>query len=564
MEFLATNVTDNNLPKRSQTRTTVTASRVESNEAWLTARRVARELDRILDAAGPRRREVDRAGAELRLSARQVYRLLARYGVERRVSSLLPRTSGARKKRLHDDVESVIAETLRAQWLTLEAPPLAPVVAEIRARCEEAGLAAPSHFAVDQRIASLFSPEEVARKRSANPTHLLRLKPRPGYIRAAKPLEVCQIDHTPTDINFVEVVDGEGLYVGRAYLTLVADVATRCILGFCLTLEKPSALSVALCLAHAMARKEAWLSARGILHSWPMFGRPRLLVTDSAKEFKGCAFQRGCEDYGVRIRYRDRGRVHHGGVVERLLGKLNGVLATHPGSTGRSVADRDAYPAQRRARLSFADLERCVALAVIDHNQQQNEKTLKTPTAEWARHSGDLQNFEDDPARVVLAFLPRVERRLSPQGVSLFALDYYSPWLGALVPRRDHLGRLEVRYDPRDISHIYVRDPETGAFRSVGRRDGRLAPMTLWEHRSDRGRRREANARSDVEKVALRREIAGIVAKSKPSQVDLRDAVRRSHAAAVVKPYEAMGPPSPDLPAAHPPREKRRLPVEDW
>ncbi|TIW75610.1 MAG: hypothetical protein E5V58_00375 [Mesorhizobium sp.] len=42
--------------------------------------------------------------------------------------------------------------------------------------------------------------------------------------------------------------------------------------------------------------------------------------------------------------------------------KLNAVLATQPGSTGRSVANRDQYPAQQQARLSFADLERCVAL----------------------------------------------------------------------------------------------------------------------------------------------------------------------------------------------------------
>src|SRR5208282_6774001 len=147
---------------------------------------------------------VDRAAAELRLSTRQVYNLLARYRVNRRVSSLLPRTNGARKKWLGDEIEEIIAATSRAQWLTLEAPPLAPVVAEIRARCEEAGLAAPSYGAVDRRIPSLFSPEELAKKRSANPKHLLRLKPRPGYIRASKPLEVCQIDHTPTDINFVE------------------------------------------------------------------------------------------------------------------------------------------------------------------------------------------------------------------------------------------------------------------------------------------------------------------------------------------------------------------------
>jgi hypothetical protein len=167
-------------------------------------------------------------------------------------------------------------------------------------------LAAPSHFVVARRIPSLFSPEEIARKQSANPKHLQRLKPRPAYIRASKPLEVCQIDHTPTDIHFVEVVEREGVFVGRAYLTLVADVATRSILGFCLTLEKPSALSVALCLAQAMCPKEDWLAARGLERRWPMFGRPRLLVTDSAKEFKGRAFQRGCEDYGIRIRYRDR------------------------------------------------------------------------------------------------------------------------------------------------------------------------------------------------------------------------------------------------------------------
>lgn len=552
------------MPGRLHTRKTISVSAPPSEESWLDARRIARELDKILDEADQHRTAVERAAAELRLSIRQVYNLLARYRTDRRVSSLLPRRNGARMKRLDQADEDVIATTLRAQWLTLEAPPLAPVVAEIRARCEEAGLAAPSYGAVERRIPSLFSPEELAKKRSANPKHLLRLKPRPGYIRASKPLEVCQIDHTPTDINFVEVVENEGVFVGRAFLTLIADVATRCILGFCLTLEKPSALSVALCLAHAMSPKEDWLAARGIEHPWPMFGRPRLLVTDSAKEFKGSAFQRGCEDYSIRKRYRNRGRVHEGGVVERLLGKLNAILAMHPGSTGRSVADRDGYPAQQRARLGFADLERCVALAAIDHNLQQNEKTLKTPAAEWAQHDRDLPRFKDDPTRVVLSFLPGAKRRLSPQGVSLFALDYYSPWLGGVVPRRDRLDRLEVRYDPRDISHIYVRDPETKEFRSVERRDGRLTPMTLWEHEGDRARRRAANARSDTEKVKIQRKIGEIVAASKPSKGDLRDAVRRTHAAQAVKLHEAMRPPEGETPIERPAREKRRLPVEEW
>ncbi|MEP4561459.1 MAG: transposase, partial [Nitratireductor sp.] len=104
---------------------------------------------------------------------------------------------------------------------------------------------------------------------------------------------------------------------------------------------------------------------------------------------------------------------------------------------------------------------------------------------------------------------------------------------------------------------------ETREFRSVERRDGMLAPMTLWEHEADRLRRRTANARTDVEKVTLRRRIAEIAGGPKPSKAELRNAVRTSHAADAPKPYNAMRPTTP-APADHPVRQKRRLPVEDW
>jgi transposase InsO family protein len=85
-----------------------------------------------------------------------------------------------------------------------------------------------------------------------------------------------------------------------------------------------------------------------------MFGRPGTLVVDGAKEFKGAAFGRGCKEYGIAIRPRHRGNVHQGGVVERLIGALNGVIGSLPGRTGRSVADRDGYPSKAKARLTFA------------------------------------------------------------------------------------------------------------------------------------------------------------------------------------------------------------------
>ena len=233
-------------------------------DAFAEAKRQARAFDKVLDGSGPRRALIARAAAEVNLTSRQVYNLLKRYAAERTVSPLLPRRGNSRAKRLNESVEAIIAATLREQWLVEEAPPLAPVVEEIRARCSTAGERPPSYIAVQTRIPLLFDAMTIAKARSANPKHVRRLKPRPGYITAPHPLAVCQIDHTPADIHFVEVVNDAGVFVGRPYLTIVVDVFSRAILGFCLTIEKPSSLPVALCLAQALCPKDAWLGARGL------------------------------------------------------------------------------------------------------------------------------------------------------------------------------------------------------------------------------------------------------------------------------------------------------------
>ena len=80
-----------------------------SDQHWVMARRVARELDKILDGSDPRRAAIKRAAAELRLTTRQIYNLLARYRADRTVTALLPRTASSRRKRLPEQVEEIIA-----------------------------------------------------------------------------------------------------------------------------------------------------------------------------------------------------------------------------------------------------------------------------------------------------------------------------------------------------------------------------------------------------------------------------------------------------------------------
>jgi putative transposase len=66
-----------------------------------------------------------------------------------------------------------------------------------------------------------------------------------------------QIDHTPVDVIVVDEQDR--LPVGRPWLTLVIDVDSRVVAGFCLSLDDPSTLSVARALTHAVTPKDKWL-----------------------------------------------------------------------------------------------------------------------------------------------------------------------------------------------------------------------------------------------------------------------------------------------------------------
>jgi putative transposase len=103
-------------------------------------------------------------------------------------------------------------------------------------------LDAPARATILGRIKSLKAdadvlPTEVSRH-VRDRTRLLR-----GSAEASRALERVEIDHTLVDTHIVDAKDRGPL--GRPWLTIAIDVATRVVLGFCLTLESPSRLSVA-------------------------------------------------------------------------------------------------------------------------------------------------------------------------------------------------------------------------------------------------------------------------------------------------------------------------------
>lgn len=446
----------------------------------------------------------DAAAAELGVSRRQVYLLVSRWrSGEGLVSDLLPGTSsgGRGGGRLPDDVEAVVREVLRTRYLTRQRRTVVSVCREITRECRARGLRVPSRGTVLRRIAML-DPVKTVTAREGSDAARARKSAGGTPPEITGLLEQVQADHTPVDVI---VVDGKHrLPVGRPYVTVAIDVASRCVIGLVVTLEAPSATSVGLCLAHAASDKRPWLERLGAEAVWPMSGKPAELYVDNAAEFKSEALRRGCEQYGIRLRYRPPGQPHFGGIVERLIGTIMQTVHELPGTTFSSTADRGSYDSGARAVMTLGELQRWLALAVACYHGEVHESLGRTPAAVWAEKSAE----DGTPATVasetafLVDFLPVIRRTLTRTGFTIGHVQYYCDALKPWIARREQLGRFILRRDPRDVSRVWALDPDANAYLEVPYRTLSRPPVSAWEQQAAVARLRELG-RADVDESAL-------------------------------------------------------------
>jgi putative transposase len=83
-----------------------------------------------------------------------------------------------------------------------------------------------------------------------------------------------------------------------------------------------------------------------------------------------------------------------------------------------------------------------------------------------------------DEDRFYLDFLPFRKRTVQRGGVAMFNINYSDGVLLTLLAKPSQL--FMVRYDPRDMSRIYLRDPE-GTYWPIPYSDLRLPAVTLSE-----------------------------------------------------------------------------------
>ena len=450
---------------------------------WETARQREAVL-RTISEQGNLSRQVADAAANLGVSVRTVFRWLAAYRQLPQTSSLLPNPMGPPKgtKRIDAKVEEVIESVINDVYLSKPRAKKEEVARMVGLRCEAMGLKAPSRKPILARLSAL--DKSVVAKARLEPGEAAALVDFvPGTYKVVKPLDVVQIDHTLADVI---VVDEENrLPIGRPWLTLAVDVATRVIVGFYVSLEAPSSTSVALCIAQAVLPKEQWLRQRELNCVWPVWGLPKAVHADNGADFTAAALRRGCDEHGIKLILRPIANPHYGGHIERLIGTIMGRVHLLPGSTGSNPQDKGQYPAEAQARLTMAELEQWLALEICEQYHRRIHKGIrKSPLAAWELgvHGQDpiVRSLPEQPEQFTVSFLPFEERRLRRDGLHMFHIRYWDNVLPVLVkPGVPIL----VRFDPRNLSRVWVMGPDNN-YHPIRYADLSLPPITLWEHRA--------------------------------------------------------------------------------
>ena len=434
-----------------------------------------------LNGTGSLERGINDAVWELGVSRATVWRWIKRLAEEGgRTSALAPRKRGrpTGTMLISSKVEAVIEEHLRRYFLRRERSSLSRVVTEIRSACWQEGLQPPTRRTVQRRLDAMDA-REVAKAREGAKAARQKFAPVTGENKASMPLEVVQIDHTPADIILVDSFERKP--IGRPWVTLAIDVATRMVTGYYTSLEAPSRLSVALCLTQAVAPKAELLAELVRNVPWPAQGKPHSIHVDNGRDFRSHAFRSACAEWGIDLVYRPPGSPHFGGHIERLIGTMMGAVHLLPGTTQSSVVAKGDYDAEGMATMTLSDFDRWFALEICRYNNSIHSSLGCTPVAKWEALSeqmmGDIP-FEIEAFRV--SFLPSELRKVRRDGIHLFQIRYWSDALAGHIGRGD--GKVVVRYDPRDLSVIWV-ELDNDRYVEARYRNLEIPPVSLWEYR---------------------------------------------------------------------------------
>jgi putative transposase len=245
-----------------------------------------------------------------------------------------------------------------------------------------------------------------------------------------------------------------------------------------------------------------------------------------------------------------------------LIGTMTGAVHLIPGSHFSNVRERGDLDPEREAVMTLRELETYFALEITGAYHARIHKALEAPpVAAWRARVGEVAvRMPDDPRRFLIDFLPAERRVLQRDGLHLHHIRYWSDDL------RGHLGRsaekFTVKYDPRDLSLVFVRVGE--GYLEARPADRTRPAIALWEHRAAlRALRAAGRGAVDEDMIfsTILAQRALVDEASRTTKATRRDLARRPKPSAA-KMIDVS--PGPERPAADTPLVLPYFEVEEW
>lgn len=392
------------------------------------------------------------------LSLRQVQRLRKKFATDPKASALARATRGraAGSCQLAPAVHDVVMHVIRKHWFRSERPTKAHIVDRAQSLCRRLNLTPPSRNAILRRIDGVNGYEADLKRLGAKAAKQI-WEPRPGRLTADGALGIVQIDHTRVDV-MVRSEDRQTV-IGRPWITLAIDVSTRVVLGFYLTMDAPSSVSVSMCIEHAVLPKAEEREQSGM---WPMYGKPRCILVDNGKDLRSHALKRGCEQHSIKLKWRPVRRPHYGAHIERLNGTLMKLCHLLPGTTFSNPRERGDYDSEAKAIMTLRELRAWLVEKICRYYHVRSHRGIgMAPLVAWQKAFTDEHGqirpppLVADPHEFRVDFLPYVFRNVTRNGIE-FRSRYWHEELRELINRPE---QAMVRYDPSDARCVWVRMP---------------------------------------------------------------------------------------------------------
>ena len=293
-----------------------------------------------------------------------------------------------------------------------------------------------------------------------------------------------QIDATVADIYLVSRFDRKNI-IGRPVVYFIVDMFSRMVAGLYVGLEGPSWTGAMMALANAMSDKVKYCAEYGVKindKDWPCHHVPEVILGDRG-EMESKSAETLINSLNIRIENAPPYRGDMKGIVEQQFRTINTTaVAFLPGHVKPDMAKRGGKDYRLDAKLDLQQFTKIMILSVLNHNNDHflesyerdadmiadNVPPIPLKLWEWGipNRSGLLRACDEDTVKLCL--MPTGTATVSAKGICFKGIYYLSEravagrWFE--TARAKGSFKVEVSYDPRNMSRIYIRIPEESTY----------------------------------------------------------------------------------------------------